>query len=63
MVFKKLLNFKKNEKYEFFKIFISHILKKLNVRNAIFFWEYATCYWLRKESIKKTAKNRRVAYF
>ena len=48
-------------KYEFFKISISHILKKLKVRNAIFSWGYATCYWLIKEH--KKAKKRHVAYF
>ena len=36
MLFKKLLNFI-IVKYAFFKISISHILKKLKVRNAIFF--------------------------
>ena len=48
--------------YEFFKISISHILKEMKVRNAIFFsWGYATCYWLIKEH--KNSEKRHVAYF
>ena len=33
----------------------------MNVRNAIFFCEYATCYWLIKQNKKK--QHRHVAYF
>ena len=52
----------KIEKYEFFKISISHILKTMNVRKAIF------CLGIRYMLLaynrnKKPAKNRHVAYF
>ena len=47
----------------FFKISISHILKKIESEKChIFSWEHATCYWLIKE-YKKTAKKLHVAYF
>ena len=50
-------------KYEFFKISISHILKKVESEKCpIFSWEYATCYWLIKE-YKKQRKKMHVAYF
>ena len=49
-------------KYEFFKISISHILKKVESEKChIFSWEYATCYWLIKE--RKNSEKMHVAYF
>ena len=50
-------------KYEFFKISISHIFKKIESEKCnIFSWEYATCYWLIKEH-KNSEKKARGLFF
>ena len=61
MLLKKLLTLK-IVKYEFFKVSISHILKKLKVRNAIFFLGIRYML-LANNRTQKTAKTMHVAYF